>query len=633
MKNIIVFSLILSCSFFAAAQNYDVASIPEELKENAIAVVRWDKGSYEITDLNHAYFKHHYVVTILKNDAMDMARHDLWYDMNSEIVGITGKIYDKNGTLVKEVKKKDILDAAYSSYSLFEDNRYKYVDLRTKNLPFTFELIFERKFKNLFYAPDWFTVSRDNLSMEYSEFTISAPNELFPHVRKSNTELKPDSSNINNVASLTYKFDEIPAQESEPHGPSIYKTNPNLSITPGKFDFDGYSGSFDSWTDFNNWMLELINERIELSPAVINKVDSLTRDLKTDEEKIKKVYTYLQENTRYVSIQLGIGGYQPFPAMTVNDKKYGDCKALSNYTYALLNAIGIKSHHVLVDAGKRARPIIKEFPNNTFNHMILCVPNQGDTLWLECTSQTNPFGYQGSFTGDRDVFLITEEGGKIVHTTVYDKEDNTQIRSATVNMDANGHGTATIKTTYKGLQYENDGLYYYFTQDHDEQKDWILENTDIPNFELVDFNFEIDKSRIPSIEQEMEIKLPNYCQSSGDRLFLPLNLMNRMTYTPKRLSDRKTDVSLGTPFVDSDSIVFEIPENVHPEFIPEPVSFSNEFGEYESSVRVESGKVIYVRKFGMNKGTFPKESYDELRDFYKKVRKADKSKIVFLKNT
>ena len=89
----------------------------------------------------------------------------------------------------------------------------------------------------------------------------------------------------------------------------------------------------------------------------------------------------MQNKTRYVSIQLGIGGYQPFEASVVDKTGYGDCKALSNYMLSMLETIGIKGHYALIMAGQNSPELEEDFPSSQFNHAIVAVPNGADTLW------------------------------------------------------------------------------------------------------------------------------------------------------------------------------------------------------------------------------------------------------------
>jgi hypothetical protein len=339
----------------------------------------------------------------------------------------------------------------------------------------------------------------------------------------------------------------------------------------------------------------------------------------------------MQSKTRYVSIQLGIGGFQPFEAAVVDQVGYGDCKALTNYMQTLLKTVGIPSYYSLVNAGSNRKPMITDFPSPQFNHVILCVPTGQDTVWLECTSQENPFGYLGSFTSDREVLLVKENAAEIVRTPIYEQEQNKQIRKAKVVLDESGNGKVEVETIYAGLQYEN--VSRILKERYEEQRKIIYQRTEIPTFELKQFSYQAQKDMIPTVNEKLDISLKNYANVSGKRLFFLSNLMNRSAFIPPRNEDRKNDIVIKTPYIDIDTIEYQLPEALHPEYMPAPISISSVFGNYEASFEVSQGKLVYIRKISIRKGNFPADKYVEWVNFYSEVNKADHTKIVLRNST
>src|SRR6185503_18169122 len=191
---------------------------------------------------------------------------------------------------------------------------------------------------------------------------------------------------------------------------------PHVSIVSDRFSHYGFEGDLSSWKSFGQWINTLYSGLDILPPDRQQFFTQLVKDASDNKEKIKRIYQYMQKNFRYVSIQLGIGGLKPFSAEFTDKKKYGDCKALSNYMKAALKSVGIPSHIAIINAEYNQEPVDPNFPANGFNHVILCVPGQNDSIWLECTSSTAAFGELGSFTENRNALLITDNGGVLVPT-------------------------------------------------------------------------------------------------------------------------------------------------------------------------------------------------------------------------
>lgn len=626
---------LLSCRLaFGGDPKYPVSAIPEELKSNANAVFRENTSVFTILARDKATHYVHQVITIFNAKAKQYASEAVDYDKFRKVRSITAAVYDASGKQVKRLKDKEIEDVSAGGGDLFSDDRFKYFDLAQGTYPYTVEIEYEVDYKFLYYIPSYTVLADENVSCEKGSFTLRYPSALRPRFKLFQIDQQgTEQPTSDGLLSRSWNFEKVLPVKIEAYGPSFWSIVPVIRAAPSDFEYENYVGVMNTWDEYGKWIASLIKGRNILPQATKDKALQLTKDASTKEEKIRILYEYLQGRTRYVSIQLGIGGYQPFEASVVDQNGYGDCKALSNYMTALLDAVSIPSHYALINAGFRARLLDEDFPSNQFNHAIVAVPLEKDTVWLECTSQTDPFGYQGFHTGDRKALLITDNGAKIVKTKHYTAEENVLSRTADVFLEATGDGHAKIRTTYSGLQYEMRGVSNVLNAQADEQKKWILESIRIPTFDLTKSNFKHFKTRIPSAIVELELGLRRYCTVSGKRMFLIPNLMNRSTHIPEAMENRKTNIVSHLTFTDIDTVQYHVPEDLYPEVLPGAVSIKSQFGEYECSFKMDQGSVVYIRKLKIFKGNFPPTAYSDYVEFFKKVNRADNTKIVFLGKT
>jgi Domain of Unknown Function with PDB structure (DUF3857)/Transglutaminase-like superfamily len=615
-------------------KKYPVNEIPDTLLKGVDVVFREDYMTYTIHSRDRATKYVRMAVTILNEKGKHYARNVVAYDKLSKITMFKGASYQSDGTLIKKLKASEIYDQSeYDGMTLYGDNRLKSASLSYGSYPYTVEFEYEVEYKFLFFTPDFVIIPDERISVQNSFFQMIFPSELAPKYKVMNIDALPNKGTDKDLQTLTWTFKDLLPIKFDPMGPPSDELIPQIMTSPTLFDFDGHQGSAKTWDEFGQWILSLNKNRNVLPPETIQKLKDLTANLKTEEEKVKAVYEYMQSKTRYVLISLGIGGFQPFEASLVDKVGYGDCKALSNYMVSMLEAIGIKSNYVLVLSGKVAIKLKEDFPGSQFNHVIVMVPNQQDTIWLECTNQTIPFGYMGTHTGNRKALAITENGAKVVSTPQYNADVNKQLRTAQVVVAGDGNAKATIRTTYSGLKYEDQGLFFYLEDRFDDQKKWVEENTNIPSFNINSFKMENRKARIPSAVVTLDLQLNRYASVNGKRIFLTPNLMTKNSYIPQKVENRKTDVVINSGFVHIDSIHYIIPENLYAETLPELKNFKSTFGEYEAQFKLDQGKLLYIRKFKLNEGTYPAKTYDEFIEFSKNINKADNVKVVFVNKT
>src|SRR5690606_37998789 len=334
MIRFFILSLCFICYSLSGrdAPKYPVSAIPEQLKKNVNVVFREDVMEYKILSKSKATEYVRQVITIFNSNGKHYAKEQIGYDKLSKINLIKAAVYDANGVLIKKLKTSDIYDhSAFDGYSLYSDSRIKGFDLIQGSYPYTVEIEYEVEYKFLFHLPVWTIVPNEKVSVEFSSLTITYPKDLKPRYSKINVSEEPVVKNVdNNIESMSWSYKNVMPIQFEPFG-SPYDALQQIYLSPSLFEYDSYNGKMDSWDNFGKWVASLNKNRNNLPVQTKEKIIALTANLSTTEEKTKAVYEYMQNKTRYVSISLGIGGWQPFQADVVDQVGYGDCKALSNY--------------------------------------------------------------------------------------------------------------------------------------------------------------------------------------------------------------------------------------------------------------------------------------------------------------
>lgn len=636
LKNVSIFiiAFFLAVSVFARGGEgeYAVSKIPDSLLKNANAVLRLEETRYDVKNIKSYVVFYHYVITVLNENGDKWSRFSEWYDKLQTIKNVEGNLFDANGVQIKKMKWKDLQDlSGTDEISLADDNRVKVHSFYYKVYPYTIEYFEEVEHEGTFYFPMWLPQGGEMLSVQKStmEFMCSADYKF--RYKAFNYKEDPVLSNSKDKLVYTWSVSNLPAIVKEPFQPMLHEITPTVLFGANEFEMGGYIGDMSTWNGYGKFQ-NLLNEGRDILPLVVKQaVHQLTDSVSNPKNKIGLLYDMLQKNTRYISIQLGIGGYQPFDAAYVAAKGYGDCKALSNYMKALLKEAGIKSCYAIIRAGDNEKYITNDFPSHQFNHVILCVPLNNDTTWLECTNQNIPAGYMGNFTDDRYCLVVNEDGGALAHTPKYGVKDNLQARKIFARLDEeNG---LSIKTS---AQYYNQQQEPYFWLIHQNSKDKLKEELndmfDFATYEINSFKYTEEKSAHPLIKEELDIYAANYGVLTGKRLFIIPNIMSRTHTKLNADENRKYEVVLNDEYMEIDSVEIELPTGYTLESMPQAVSVKTQFGKYENQVKVTGNKILYYRSLEHYAGRFPAKDYVELVKFYETIYKADRNKVVLVKN-
>ena len=625
MKKIFIAGLMIFVTAPAISQHdLDLMPAGPELRKDAHSIVREETLVFEIKSISKAYYKVHEVITILD----EMGKDKLFFfesaDKFRSLEDVSIQLFDASGKYVKKYIKKELI-SVNAGEGLVTDSKYYYLSIPAASYPVTVQYDYEIKFSGSLNYPDY-DVQQPNQSIQNSSFTLIVPTELDIRYKEKNISLPPTITTESSKKIYRWVTKDMPALLYEEGSVSAESRYPRIIFSPNKFVMDGYEGDMSSWEKFGEWYGSLSKLSIDLTEERKQFFKTLVKDAADDKQKAAIIYRYLQQNFRYVSIQLGIGGFKPFQASFTDKTKYGDCKALSNYTQACLDAVGIKSYQALINARYNKEPVDPSFPHNAFNHVILCVPMQKDSVWLECTSNTNEFGILGSFTENRNALLITENGGKLVATPKSVAANNRFSTNCIVSLNDDGSGSAKVNLQTTG-EYKR---HLIATEKKDDQKKYIV--NELGFIQPDDFLLtEKNKTNAElTIDLDFE-KIPSF--TAGNKMFLNPRIYKIWSSSLPDAGKRTLDFYFPHPFIKEDSTIYHLPAGYKIEALPKEKKLSFEYGNFNTvySYDKDKNEVLTVTHLQLTNYLIPAAGYAKAKNFFDEVLAEYNSKIVIMK--
>ena len=616
---------------FSKAQSAccNLQTVQASLKENASVITFLNDSYFEVTDIDRAHLTVHKIMTVMNAEGKDVLDFAQYSNKFVELKDAEIKVYDAKGKQTDKYKLKDMNTVA-NGEGLIDDGKITYFVVPSVSYPITVEYSYEIKYKGTLIYPAYSIQQGAGEAVVNSSFTAKVPADLDLRYKENNITLKPEILLTDKYKSYKWSVNNIPPVNYEQGAVSYTKKYPKIILAPNRFRIYDTDGDMRSWKNFGQWESNLTTNLNQLPEDRILFFKDMVKNAPTEKEKIKLVYNYLQKNFRYVSIQLGIGGFQPFPASFTDQKKYGDCKGLSFYMFAVLHALGIKSYVALVNAGYNETPADPAFPCNEFNHMILCVPQKTDSIWLECTSKSTDFGVLGNFTENRYALLITENGGQLVATPASKPADNVLTSLTIVKLAEDGSGTAVFTSKLKGA-FKQSFMHVLLQEKKEEQKQFLIDAIGLkqPDEFTVQQNEAGDQFET-SFDLTFE-KIPEF--TSGSKMFLALRMYKLWNTTMPKSENRLMDYYFNYPFQKTDTTIYHLPDGMILDALPTAKTLQCDFAKYSTKYWYnESEQNVYsVSYLTLVKYKIPAAGYTQMKNFFDEVAKDGLQRIVVRK--
>jgi hypothetical protein len=228
------------------------------------------------------------------------------------------------------------------------------------------------------YHASW--VVRTTRAIRRSRLLVDLPATVAPRIQETNVHFPRRVEERNGRRVYTWATADVARFE-----PESYAASPNTLYV----GIEVYAPM--DWDRIASWYADLSRDRYELTPAVLERFGAAMAGAATAEDSLRALHRWVAQDFRYVSVSLGIGGYQPRPPRVVVNNGFGDCKDKATLFVALARRLGFDAVPVLVSSSAFADSTLPSITQ--FDHMIAAVARPGRGYqYFDLTSDLTPFG-------------------------------------------------------------------------------------------------------------------------------------------------------------------------------------------------------------------------------------------------
>jgi len=629
-------SLCAMITFHSVAQK-NIDPTPEDISKSKSLREKYSKDDVAVLsssdDIQFDYNKRDEKVTVrLKtqehlmniNHRADIHKYE-FYDSESNIESFGIKYRNE------KVAPFSIRDEQYKDDDLFyHDARVKYtsLDFPVQGYTYYYEMIKnynDIKYCTTFYFQDEYPVLKKTI-------TFRVPNWLELELKEFNFKgvaIKKEVVQEGEINRISYTLEDAPAIFKESDGPGRSYLYPHIMVLAKSYTQGNKKETlFKTHEDLYKWYASLV-QLMQNDPEVLRpKVNELIANAKTDEEKIKNIFYWVQDNIRYIAFEDGIAGFKPDEAQSVFQKRYGDCKGMANLIKQMLVLAGFDARLTWIGT-KHIAYDYKTPSLSVDNHMICTLFYKGKHYYLDGTEKYNAFGEYAERIQNKEVMI--EDGTRCIveRVPLSTASQNKEVFKATLELDQEKM-KGICKRTYTGESrsyFQN--VYNQFESSEKKElldnylshqnKSIKVENVKTSNLEHRDQLLTIDYT----------IDISNKVSSFDNEIYVDLDFMNE--YKDFQLKDRKTDFEMDYKTQFESDITLKIPPGYKVTKLPENIAVKEENYEIMLSYTLENNLIQYKKQFLFKNGTLKTTEFENWRALNKKIAESYNTSIILTK--
>lgn len=582
---------------------------------------------------------------ILRPDGKDLGVVRLTYDSETKITSIHGWCIPASGKDY-EVKEKDSAETSLfgvANGELVSDVRTRILQIPAADPGNIVGYEFEREKRPYVLQDEW--LIQQPWPTREAHYTLQLPPGWeYKAVWLNHEEVKPTSVGSNQWQWVVSDVKGIKPEERMPPWRGVAGHMLVTILPQGSVGTKG----FQSWAEMGTWESNLVKGRRDLSPEMKQKVAELTAGSASTLAKMQALAKFLQQDIRYVAIELGIGGWQPHPAIDTFGHRYGDCKDKATLMSAMLKEIGVESYYFSINTVRGE--VTPEMPADmfSFDHEILAIrlpdsvtdpsllaviqhPKLGGLLIFDPTDELTPVGQLRGQLQANYGLLVSDDSGELIRTPQLPPAMNRTSRVAKLSVDSSGMLQGEIKEVRVGDRavYQR-GFMRNTAKDSDKIKNIeAMLASSLSSFHITKASVtNLQQNNLP-LEFNYSLAAANYAKTAGNLFLLrPRVLGNRSSDLLETKEPRKFAVEFEAPSQDVDTFEIILPAGYEVDEVPPPVNVDFGFASYHSKTEANGNTLKYTRTVEIKELSVPLNKVDDLKKFYRIIASDERNNAV-----
>ncbi|GAL85928.1 hypothetical protein MYP_3157 [Sporocytophaga myxococcoides] len=574
----------------------------------------------------------------LKDNANILSEKEIYYSGMLKVSEVEAKcMIPKGDGGMRTIKVTEFIDENVQERGIFfNDSKVKkfiYPSLQrgAKSSLFYKESYLEPRL----FGPYFFSAEAMSLN---SELSITYNNKIeigYKVLGIEETALEKSEVKKGSKIITTWKMKNVPRLERDANAPNIRYYAPQIIVYIKSLKLKNGTVNYSSnYKELYQWTYNLVKGINKDSEKEIKGlVDSLLIGAKTDLEKSKRIFYWVQDNIRYIAFEDGYGGFIPRDAEKVYRKRYGDCKDMANITTYMHKLASIPAYLTLI--GSRDIPYaVSEIPSScNFNHMIATVKLDDKYYFLDATGKYQLHGQPTSMIQDKEGLIVMgKDSCMVLKVPLMERNKNKIIDTVHVDFEKNslkgrgkrymeGYPKITFAHVYGNLDQEDKVDYFnsFLSKGNNKCK---VTNPIVKN---------ASEREKPTIVK-FDFKVEDYSLKSGKEVFINLNLNKDLSSLNFESSNRKTDFEEDYKYEMTEVTTLNIPKGYKVKYIPDNKKINEKDFGFEIQYELKKDKLVYTKKIYIDFLILKKDQFPTWNKMIKELNKAYKENISIVEN-